>query len=293
MRKSKNITRRVLALGLAMGLTAALAGPAVAQAADKAADTPADAAPEWQKRTDQRFEKLTPGQPLRVRNPFGSVFARFGGYENESEILSTAQRIDKDLPELEVTFQRDDLGALEVRVARTSANGQSAPTDRGRDRIDLVFFVPLGTPFDVETLDGGVEMKGVKSDVRIRTDSGDIRLRSIQGAIRAETNRGEIGVSLAGESTGKEQVFQSVTGDIEIYAWEDSNLEARLATSGDLTTDFSLEIDFRKFEEPSKHGRAVLGSGGPVLRMTSKRGNLRLLRLIRDFLPDRGKSGSK
>ena len=79
---------------------------------------------------------------------------------------------------------------------------------------------------------------------------------------------------------------RSIDGDIEVYLWEDASMEVHLATSGEISTDFTIEIEHRRFEEPGKHGRATLGAGGSVLSLHSKRGRVRLFRLQRDFNPD-------
>ena len=60
----------------------------------------------------------------------------------------------------------------------------------------------------------------------------------------------------------------------------------KLATSGRISTDFSLEIEHLRFEEPGKHGTATLGKGGPGLTIVSKRGAISLLRQQKFFKHD-------
>ena len=52
------------------------------------------------------------------------------------------------------------------------------------------------------------------------------------------------------------------------------------AGSGAFSTDFSLEVEHRDAEEPNKTATASIGEGGPMLKMTSKRGDLALRRLV-------------
>ena len=76
----------------------------------------------------------------------------------------------------------------------------------------------------------------------------------------------------------------TVTGDIT--AWVDPDAEATivLATSGEITTDFSIVIDFRYHEEPAKHGRLTIRAGATIeggatkVRLTSRRGAVSVLR---------------
>ena len=50
-----------------------------------------------------------------------------------------------------------------------------------------------------------------------------------------------------------------------------------------MTTDYSIKIEHRRFEEPGKRAAADIGGGGPPVTLYSKRGKLRLMRLQKDF----------
>jgi len=235
------------------------------------------------KNSDQWFEMLRPGQGVRVVNPFGNVYARFGGYENKVEILATSQRLELDRPELEVRFSHgDERLRIEVGFSGEAADGAGT-----RDRVDLVIFVPEGASLDVKTADGFIEAKGLKSDLTSASVKGDMRIRAIQGRVNAKSERGAITVTLETGATADAQDFATETGDIEVWLWEDGGFNASLATSGEISTDFSLEIEHRRFEEPSKHATAIVGEGGPGLTLRSKQGRVRLLRLNKHFKPEK------
>ena len=97
--------------------------------------------------------------------------------------------------------------------------------------------------------------------------------------------RGAVSVALESDATEQDQSITTETGDIEVYLWEDANVQVQLATSGEISTDFSIDIEHRRFEEPGKLGRAAVGKDGPLLVLESKRGRVRLLRQQRDFEP--------
>lgn len=239
------------------------------------------------KQSLQWFEKVEPGQSVRVSNPTGNVYARFGGYEGKVEILATIQKLDPDLPELEVDRASSATG-LDVTVRYRQDEGESDPlggtgTLDTLDRVDLVLFVPLGAALDVETRDGLIEVKGIKSDLTAATIKGDLKISKVEGRVRATSERGSISATLESEVTQQAQTLTTRTGNIEVYIWEDANLEAKLATSGRIATDFSMEIEHRRFEEPGKHATATVGQGGPPLTLFSKRGDLSLLRLPRHY----------
>jgi len=244
----------------------------------------------WQKNTYQWFETIEPGGQVRVVNPYGNIYARFGGYENEVEVLATVQRLESELPELEVVFRHAD-GGLEVTVtpaAPAVPEGAPAPPGPGqtRDRVDLVLFVPQGAALHARTEADRIEVKGLEGDLTAESLKGDIWVRKVKGAVQASTERGQISAMLETGVTTQPQRISTVTGEIEVHLWEDANMNVTMATSGEISTDFSIRIEHRRFEEPGKHAFATVGKGGPELSLYSKRGRVRLLRMPRHFKPD-------
>jgi hypothetical protein len=244
----------------------------------------------WQKNSHQWFQKIDAGGRLRVLNPFGNVYARFGGYENEVEILGTIQRIDRELPELEVLFTRTE-GQLEVvvrSVPRDEGDDATPPAEETerQDRADLVVFVPKDLTFEVRTEDGRIEVKGIKGDLEARSVKGDLWIRGVEGYVQAHTDRGRVTATLETGVTRVPQEISTTTGEIEVHLWEDAALNVSIATSAVISTDFSLQIEHRRFEEPNKLAVATVGAGGPQLKLHSKRGPIQLLRLPRHFKPD-------
>lgn len=239
------------------------------------------------KDSTQWFETVEPGQTVRVVNLFGDVYARFGGYESKVEILATSQRLEASLPELEVRFDRGDHG-LDITVGFAGEVDEGTET---RDRIDLVVFIPEGVSLEARTGDGLIDIKKLKGDVLASSLKGDLRVHSVAGRVSAKTARGDITATLATGATTERQDLTTQTGDIEVWLWEDADMNVSLATSGEISTDFSLEIEHLRFEEPSKHAVAVVGRGGPELTLRSKQGRVRLLRLQKSFKPEEQSKG--
>ncbi len=261
-----------------LAILATLSAPLVAQ--DGPPDADAAAWADWEKRAEQWFEPVEAGQTARVVNRYGNIYARFGGYEKRMELLATVQTLDPERPDLEVRRTPTDGGGLDVSVE------DPAPNSKGkRGRIDLVVFVPEGVALQAETEGDLIEIKGLHSDVSARTGTGDIRIRGVDGRVNVSTDRGEISVALESAATRQPQELVSKTGNIELHVWEDADFDVDLRTSGQITTDFSLQIEHRRFEEPGKIATTVIGEGGPRLAVSSKRGQIKLLRLIRDAKP--------
>ncbi len=236
----------------------------------------------WEKTTESFFEKVGDGARVVVDNPHGNIWVRFGGYEDQVEIIATSQRLEPDLTPLVV--RRDSAGPdLHVRVRVDRKDPEAGPEPDRRDRIDLVLFVPIGRRVELSTVDDAIAVKGLKGDLAVRTVKGDVMLRKIEGALDIHSERGKILALLETGATKSDQRFESITGDIEVTVYEDALHDVAIATSGTISSDFSIEIDHRRFEEPGKHAKAVLGGGGPKLTMTSKRGRISLLRQQKFF----------
>ncbi len=237
----------------------------------------------FRKENERWIENVETGKTIYVVNPYGNVYARFGGYDNELELLAAIQRLDPSRRQLEVVRSRTD-GNLRIEVKEKADDRADAQATK--DRIDVVLFVPLGSTLDAQTEFGLIEVKGLKSDLIATSLTGNMRLRGIRGRIQAKSARGEISAALVTGGTTDGQEFTSETGDIEIYLEEDADIDVHIATSGEITTDFSLQIEHRRFEEPGKYATARVGEGGPKLSVRSKRGRAKLMRQIKPYKPE-------
>jgi len=217
---------------------------------------------------------------LRIENPFGDVRLRHGGDAGEVEVAAVLQQLRPDGVHLKTQIiERED--ALIVTVVWASKPGVEAPErpEGDRSRADLAVLVPAGSKVVVDAPIGLVETRGVHGDVDLRTSTGDIRIHKHFGAVSASSETGSIqAVLLTGETDG-DQVFKTVTGPIEIWVGANGKHQATVTTSGSITTDFTMEISHRDDDEPDKIGHAVLGGGGPELRLVSRRGSLALRRV--------------
>ena len=234
----------------------------------------------FEKTTATWFEPVGEGRTIRVDNPYGAIYTRFGGYEAKAEIIATMQRLEPDQPTLIVERHTVE-GDLTITVRVDGAQGDDV-VER-RDRIDLVLFAPIGRRVELSTLEDTIAVKGLQGDLQARTLSGDISLRKIKGAVDIETDRGKVLALLESGVTKSDQRFVSTTGDLEVTVYEDADLDVAMATSGQISTDFSLTIEHRRFEEPGKIATATVNKGGPKLSIRSKRGHVSLLRQQKFF----------
>ncbi|MFZ2753705.1 MAG: hypothetical protein WAZ48_09705 [Lysobacteraceae bacterium] len=203
-------------------------------------------------RRDDSF-KLPAGQAIQVDNAYGSVYLRFGGYEDQLDIRSTVQQPEGAAT---IAFQpaaRD--GRFEV--VPQLPNGVALAQGQ---RIDLVLYVPKDHPLIVRTGFGVIESRGVKSDIDLGTDTGDIAVRGTDGTVQARTSEGKIEVTFEGTARpGSVQRLGSRTGNISVIVSDTLDAEVRLSTSQQFATDYSLDVEHLDGKEPNKIATAVVG----------------------------------
>lgn len=203
-------------------------------------------------RRDDSF-KLPAGQAIQVDNAYGSVYLRFGGYEDQLDIRSTVQQPEGAAT---IAFQpvaRDGRFEVVPKLPNGVALAQG-------QRIDLVLYVPKGHPLIVRTGFGVIESRGVKSDIDLGTGTGDIAVRGTDGTVQARTSEGKIEVTFEGTARpGSVQRVSSRTGNIAVIVSDTLDAEVRLSTSQQFATDYSLTVEHLDGKEPNKIATAVVG----------------------------------
>lgn len=204
-------------------------------------------------RRDDSF-KLPAGQTIHVDNRYGSVYLRFGGYEDQLDIRSTVQ-------------QPEGAAAIEFKPAAQGGRFEAVPRlpegvalAEGQ-RIDLVLYVPKDHAVTVRTLFGMIESRGLKSDIDLSADTGEIAVRGTAGTVQARTGEGRIEVTLEdGARPGSVQRLISRTGSVAVNVSDKLDAEVTMSTSHQFSTDYSLTVQHRDGEEPNKVATAVVGT---------------------------------
>jgi len=224
---------------------------------------------------------INPGSTIRVDNPHGDVRLRHGGADPALEVAAVLQQIAIDGSKLVLDVSVTDNEAV-ISIVRLDHEGQPAhDVPRGdRARADLALMIPEGFPVHAATTAGLLEVRGVRSDVDLSTVAGTIRVAETRGRINARSDRGTVEITLVTGATFGAQRLSTVTGPITVFTAPTNDLDVSMATSGSLTTDFSLDVVHVDHREPDKTATATIGRGGHPLAMTSQRGDLALRRVV-------------
>ena len=221
-------------------------------------------------------------QSLVVSNNFGNVFCRFGGTEGQAEIAATIQHFPSEGPRLEVVTRTTK---KEVRASvgfRENAGGElnTKPEPDQLKRADLVVFVPEGRNLVVDSQDGMIECRGVRSDVTATTTSGAVRLKGIVGRVAASTGSGPVTVLFSPHGSKKIQRVESVSGKIEAHIPENADIEVRVATHGEISSGFKMDLTGDTTGTSLHRGVAVIGSPGSELELMSDTGSIQIVRRL-------------
>ena len=133
--------------------------------------------------------------------------------------------------------------------------------------------------FDMETEIGGISIHQVVGEFELRTEAGDISVADGQGEFTLETEIG--GISFAGEFTDQsDNLFSTVTGDIEVALVEEPNVELQasthLAGKIHLGQSVSKSISEMGISGERRNLNMTMGSGTADLSLETQSGNVRI-----------------
>ena len=242
-----------------------------------------------------RTRHVGDGAGVTVVNRFGDVRARFGGYEGRVEILANVQHFADEGARLVVDTKESPAG-IGITVGYRTPDGDgliTTPDPAQKKRADMVVYVPRGAPLSVSTDHGLVEARGLQSDFRARTASGTFSARKIAGELDIKTGAGDAIVVLERWDLLREHSIVSETGNISVVFGAEVDAVIRVATSGLISTDYSMQVDYKADRTPLRRGQALVGKGSSVISITSTEGNIQLVRrpLAQKARQSRGKRG--
>jgi hypothetical protein len=166
----------------------------------------------------------------------------------------------------------DHAQGVTICALYSSSQGDCRQITRGNDRdatdarVDFVVRVPAGVRFAASTVKGDIDVRGLRSDVQATTVSGALNI----------------------ETTGFVSTATTVNGDVILQLPMNLNAELRATTvSGTIDSDFPITVTappplpdgrpvFRRGGPQSV--RAIIGSGGPELRVSTVNGSIQLRR---------------
>lgn len=140
--------------------------------------------------------------------------------------------------------------------------------------VSYRLMVPRTCDLSLETTNGGITIQDVQGDISFDATNGGIHLSEVGGTIAGETTNGSVEIELAGNSwKGSGLDVETTNGSIKLGV--PGNFSANLETA---TTNGRVHFDFPVTVKGtlSRHVSAVLGDGGPTIRIKTTNGGIRV-----------------
>jgi DUF4097 and DUF4098 domain-containing protein YvlB len=123
---------------------------------------------------------------------------------------------------------------------------------------------------------GEVDVNRVRGPVDARSASGNVHVGDVAGTVSGHSASGNVDVTITSLDEGGDMEFESASGNVDVRLPANVDADVAMSTlSGDIDTDFGLEIQESKFG-PGKKARGRVGSGAHSLRLASVSGNVSL-----------------
>jgi hypothetical protein len=227
---------------------------------------------EWRKTYD-----LQPGGRLEIRNINGKIDVE-PSTGNAVEIVA-----EKSARAASTEAAKEALGRIEiqesasptdVRIETKVQRNAGGLFSRSEQLVHYIVKVPALLEVRFSTVNGGIELTGLKGRITAEATNGGIRAHDVSGAIDASTTNGGVQVDLArvAESGVK---LGCTNGGIELKLPADARatISARV-TNGGINTD-GVKIE-TVGESTRRRLDARMNGGGPSINLEGTNGGIRI-----------------
>jgi len=227
---------------------------------------------------------LAPGKTIEIKNVNGSIRAELAS-GNQVEVVATkrARRSDPAMVHLEVVPQDGNVTICAVyptpASGRRSEPNECRPGSEGRMNTDnndvnveFTIRLPQGVRLAARTVNGGVDVRMVRSDILVRSVNGKLSI-STSGAADASTVNGSIDASVGTRAGSGPLGFTTVNGSITLALAKDADVKLHASkTNGRVSSDVPLLM--RTVSSQNRHIEGTLGAGSRELRLQTVNGSI-------------------
>ncbi|MGH7563859.1 MAG: hypothetical protein ACREK5_05500 [Gemmatimonadota bacterium] len=238
--------------------------------------------------TAQQFEwegAIAAGRSLEVMGINGRIEAgpATGGAATVSAVKEAKRGADPSDVTIDVVEHAGDVRICAVYPTRDGGrttcdedgiHGRIEDTDV---EVDFVVTVPTGVSFLARTVNGGIEARSLRGDVRAETVNGGITVTGT-GTVEAETVNGAIDAGIGSASWTGTLAFETVNGSISVALPAGAGAEVEAGTvNGGLSSDFPLTMSPGRSWGPRRM-EGTIGQGGGTLSLQTVNGRIELKR---------------
>ncbi len=229
--------------------------------------------------------RVAEGRTVEIKGVNGSIAAEpASGDQVEVSATKRARRSDPSEVTVEVIEHAGGVTICAVypTPARAREENECAPGDAGRMSVNendvnvhFTVRVPAGVRLAARTVNGDVEVTGLRSDVEATSVNGGVDV-STSGSAVAESVNGPVTVDMGRADWDGERRVSSVNGRVTVILPADANVEVSGSTvNGDIESDFPITVRGR-FGPRRMTG--TIGSGGRELELETVNGGIEIRR---------------
>jgi hypothetical protein len=227
----------------------------------------------WEHQRTEYRHLLADGHSVSINNSFGDIRVR-NVPDREVWVIAHVQRKkgESGLAQISLT-EKDDRLTVDV----VFPEGETDKAGGGKShRADISVMVPKGAKIEITGRKGLIEGKELESDVHAETQFGDITL-STSGTIFAKCRQGQIRAIFESTQWSTPPRLENIHGEIAVFLPENADVTVDAATSGTITTDYTITIKNVPGKK-AKTGQIVVGDGQASLVLDSTYGDIKIRR---------------
>jgi hypothetical protein len=226
--------------------------------------------------TWSRTYTLEPGGRFELRNVNGRVDVQPSDGQTVEVVAEKVARAGS--PEM----AKEALGRVQIQESVTSQvvrlDTRTASNDglfnrAGNISVRYTVRVPAGTQLDIQTVNGGIEVRGVRGPAKLSATNGGIKAHEVAGRLEARTTNGGLEIDLATVDEGGVRLG-CTNGGINVRLPSDAraSIDASITNGGISTGSLRLET----IESSRRRLDATLNGGGPRIEIRGTNGGITL-----------------
>jgi Putative adhesin len=168
----------------------------------------------------------------------------------------------------------EDASGGRVRIETKIDRSGGGMFSRGGLQVEYRVRVPAGAEVKVETVNGGIEVSGLKGRVNAETTNGGVQARDISGALVATTTNGGLDIDLAQMPEGGVKL-ECTNGGIKVRLPREAKatISARINNGGISADGLAIETTG---DQSRRRLEGRLNGGGPRLEIEGTNGGITL-----------------
>lgn len=230
---------------------------------------------EWRKTYD-----LQPGGRIEIRNINGKIDVQpsaGNSVEVIAEKTARAGSVEAAKAALDLIEIQETASAVEIRI-QTRMQRLGGLFGGGNQQVHYTVKVPVMAEATFSTINGGVQIVGLKGRITAEATNGSIKAYDISGPIDATTTNGGVEVELADVSDSGVKLGCTNGGiELKLPATAKANISAHVVNGGINTSGLQIE----PIESSRRRLEARLNGGGPQIELSGTNGGIRIARADR------------